>query len=82
MSLMLALAKIGRNDVACRLIHNDTFPSWGFSIKHSATSIWARWNIMEAAVVLPAKHAKHTKRCVPRQRGNSPPFIRSGEDRL
>jgi hypothetical protein len=37
MFLMLALAKIGRNpgtgigagDVAYRLIHNDTFPSWG-----------------------------------------------------
>ena len=32
--LMLVLAKIGRNDVAYRLLHNDTFPSWGFSIKH------------------------------------------------
>jgi len=42
--LMLALAKIGRNDVAYRLFHNDTFPSWGFSIKHGATSIWERWN--------------------------------------
>jgi alpha-L-rhamnosidase len=42
--LMLALAKAGRNDVAYRLIHNDTFPSWGFSIKHGATSIWERWN--------------------------------------
>ena len=42
--LMLALAAIGRNDVACRLIHNDTFPSWGFSIKHGATSIWERWD--------------------------------------
>ncbi|TAN39102.1 MAG: rhamnosidase [Verrucomicrobia bacterium] len=42
--LMLALAKIGRNDVAYRLIHNDTFPSWGFSIKHGATTIWERWN--------------------------------------
>ena len=42
--LMLALAKIGRNDVAYRLAHNDTFPSWGFSIKHGATSIWERWN--------------------------------------
>ena len=37
--LMLALAKIGRNpdtglgagDVACRLIHNDTFPPWWLS---------------------------------------------------
>jgi alpha-L-rhamnosidase len=42
--LMLVLAKIGRNDVAYRLLHNDTFPSWGFSIKHGATSIWERWN--------------------------------------
>jgi alpha-L-rhamnosidase len=43
-SLMLTLAAIGRDDVAYRLIHNDTFPSWGFSIKHGATSIWERWD--------------------------------------
>jgi len=43
-SLMLALAQIGRDDVAARLIHNDTFPSWGFSIKQGATSIWERWD--------------------------------------
>ncbi len=42
--LMLVLAKIGRNDLAYRLIHNETFPSWGFSIKHDATSIWERWD--------------------------------------
>ncbi len=42
--LMLALSKIGRNDVAYRLIFNDTYPSWGFSIKNGATSIWERWN--------------------------------------
>ncbi|TSA32040.1 MAG: rhamnosidase [Verrucomicrobiaceae bacterium] len=42
--LMLVLAKIGRNDIACRLVHNDTFPSWGFSIKCGATSIWERWD--------------------------------------
>lgn len=42
--LMLVLAKIGRNDVAYRLIHNDTFPSWGFSIKCGATTIWERWD--------------------------------------
>lgn len=42
--LMLVLAKIGRNDIAYRLLHNDTFPSWGFSVKHGATSIWERWN--------------------------------------
>jgi hypothetical protein len=42
--LMLALARIGRNDVAYRLLHNDTFPSWGFSIRHGASSIWERWD--------------------------------------
>jgi alpha-L-rhamnosidase len=42
--LMLVLSKIGRDDVAYRLLHNDTFPSWGFTIKHGATSIWERWN--------------------------------------
>jgi len=42
--LMLVLEKIGRNDIAYRLLLNDTFPSWGFSIKHGATSIWERWN--------------------------------------
>jgi alpha-L-rhamnosidase len=42
--LMLTLTKIGRPDVALRLLHNDTFPSWGFSIKHGATSIWERWD--------------------------------------
>ncbi len=43
-SLMHALSRIGRHDVAFRLLHNDTFPSWGFSIKHGATSIWERWD--------------------------------------
>jgi hypothetical protein len=41
---MLALAKIGRNpdtglgagDVACRLIHNDTFPSWRLTPSNTA----------------------------------------------
>jgi alpha-L-rhamnosidase len=42
--LMLVLSKIGRNDLAMRLVHNDTFPSWGFSIKQGATSIWERWD--------------------------------------
>ena len=41
--LMLVLTKIGRPDVAYRLLLNDTFPSWGFSISR-ATSIWERWD--------------------------------------
>ncbi len=42
--LMLVLDKIGRNDVAYRLLENDTYPSWLFEIAHGATSIWERWN--------------------------------------
>jgi alpha-L-rhamnosidase len=43
-TLMQALSKIGRQDIAFRLLHNESFPSWGFSIKHGATSIWERWD--------------------------------------
>ncbi|MBN1817119.1 MAG: family 78 glycoside hydrolase catalytic domain [Sedimentisphaerales bacterium] len=42
--LMMTLYGVGRPDVAYRLFHNDTFPSWGFSIRHGATSIWERWD--------------------------------------
>jgi alpha-L-rhamnosidase len=42
--LMHALTKIGRNDVAYKLLHQTAFPSWGFSIQHGATSIWERWD--------------------------------------
>ena len=42
--LMATLTRYGRTDVAYNLFHNDTFPSWGFSIAHGATSIWERWD--------------------------------------
>ena len=42
--LMLALSKINRLDLALRLLHQDTFPSWGYSIRQGATSIWERWD--------------------------------------
>jgi alpha-L-rhamnosidase len=42
--LMLVLSSLGRNDVAYRLLHNETFPSWGFTIRNGATSIWERWD--------------------------------------
>ncbi len=38
------LTEIGRTDLAYRLLQNDTFPSWGYSIKHGATTIWERWD--------------------------------------
>jgi len=42
--LMNALTAVGRNDVALQLLHNDTYPSWGFFIKSGGTTIWERWN--------------------------------------
>ena len=38
------LSDAGYDDVAYKLLLNDTFPSWGYSIKHGATTIWERWN--------------------------------------
>ena len=38
------LTETGHNSVAYRLLLNDTFPSWGYSIKQGATTIWERWD--------------------------------------
>ena len=38
------LSEAGYSDVAHRLLRNDTFPSWGYSIRHGATTIWERWD--------------------------------------
>jgi len=35
---------MGYSEVAHRLLLNDTFPSWGYSIRHGATTIWERWD--------------------------------------
>ncbi len=42
--LMTVLTDTGHLDVAYHLFHNRSFPSWGFSIQHGATSIWERWD--------------------------------------
>lgn len=38
------LTEVGQTAVAYRLLNQDTFPSWGFSIRHGATTIWERWD--------------------------------------
>ena len=38
------LTATGHNDVAYQLLLQDTFPSWGFSIRQGATTIWERWD--------------------------------------
>lgn len=42
--LVPTLTQTGHLDIAYRLLNNDTFPSWGYSIKNGATTIWERWD--------------------------------------
>ncbi len=38
------LTDAGYADIAHRLLLNESFPSWGYSIRHGATTIWERWD--------------------------------------
>jgi alpha-L-rhamnosidase len=38
------LTEAGYPDVAYRLLNNKTYPSWGYTIKNGATTIWERWD--------------------------------------
>jgi alpha-L-rhamnosidase len=38
------LTQYGYADAAHRLLLNERFPSWGYSIRHGATPIWERWD--------------------------------------
>jgi alpha-L-rhamnosidase len=42
--LLPTLTEIGRIDVAYRLLQNEDYPSWGYPVKHGATTIWERWD--------------------------------------
>jgi len=42
--LLPVLTDAGHEATAFGLLLKDTFPSWGYSIKHGATSIWERWD--------------------------------------
>ncbi len=39
-----ALTEAGHADAAYRLLNNETYPSWGYTIKNGATTIWERWD--------------------------------------
>ncbi len=38
------LSKIGRTDVAYKLVLQQTYPGWIYSILQGATTMWERWN--------------------------------------
>ena len=42
--LLPTLTANGQLDTAYKLFLQDTFPSWLFSVKHGATTIWERWD--------------------------------------
>ncbi|MBN2578072.1 MAG: glycoside hydrolase family 78 protein [Pirellulales bacterium] len=42
--LMPTLSRFGRTPTAYALALSEKFPSWGFTVKHGATSIWERWD--------------------------------------
>jgi alpha-L-rhamnosidase len=46
--LLPALTRIGRDDLAMRLLLNEDYPSWGFEIRMGATTMWERWNTIRA----------------------------------
>jgi alpha-L-rhamnosidase len=42
--VMPALSENGHHELACRLLRQDSYPSWLFEVRQGATSIWERWN--------------------------------------
>lgn len=38
------LSEIGRDDLAFALLETDGYPSWLYSVRHGATTIWERWD--------------------------------------
>ncbi len=42
--LMRGLTEYGRLDMAYKLLTNEDYPSWGYTIKQGATTIWELWN--------------------------------------
>ncbi|MFE1931501.1 alpha-L-rhamnosidase [Streptomyces sp. NPDC059474] len=42
--LLPTLTETGHTDIAYRLLHQRTFPSWGYQIDRGATTMWERWD--------------------------------------
>lgn len=38
------LSDIGRDDLAYRLLERDGYPSWLYSVRQGATTVWERWD--------------------------------------
>ncbi len=41
-----ALSEHGAHDLAVKLFLNEDYPSWLYAVKHGATTVWERWNLV------------------------------------
>lgn len=46
--LLGALASTGHEDVAFRMLNDETYPSWGYEVAKGATTTWERWDGVRA----------------------------------
>lgn len=44
--LLPALSRVGHDEVAYALLHQDSVPSWLYQVKAGATTIWERWDAL------------------------------------
>ncbi|MEU1000339.1 family 78 glycoside hydrolase catalytic domain [Streptomyces tibetensis] len=42
--LLPALSRIGRHDLAYKMLLHKDYPSWGYEVVNGATTMWERWN--------------------------------------
>ena len=49
--VMDVLGRVGRADVALRLLTQRTYPSWGYMVEKGATTIWERWEHVTGGVL-------------------------------
>lgn len=42
--IVRVLDESGRSELACKLLFQETYPSWFYSINQGATTMWERWN--------------------------------------
>lgn len=42
--LLPALCDIGETELAYKIIKETEYPSWGYTVKQGATTVWERWN--------------------------------------
>ncbi|MET8982635.1 family 78 glycoside hydrolase catalytic domain [Streptomyces sp. NPDC004539] len=42
--LLPALSRIGRDDLAYKMLLHKDYPSWGYEVVNGATTMWERWN--------------------------------------